>query len=246
MPFRVTAAARYNPLDRHGRAGDTHSLLRGIGLNVTGVEVGPLLANCWIVSASASSPVVVVDPGGDADVILAHVGTREVAAVVLTHGHFDHVGGAAALVEATGAPLLVHEADAARLASDGPTGTGGAPFGFAGIVAPHPDGTVRDADVVEAGALTLEVLHTPGHTAGGICLFALDPDGGAPHLFSGDTLFAGSVGRTDFPGGDGRALAASIAAKLSALPPETVVHPGHGPDTTIAREARLNPFWPRT
>jgi len=112
-------------------------------------------------------------------------------------------------------------------------------------VAPPADRILHDGDNIAVGAVTLQVLHTPGHTAGGICLYALDPTGAAPHLISGDTLFAGSVGRTDFPGGDARALSRSIAEKLAPLPPETLVHPGHGPDTSIGREARINPFWPR-
>jgi glyoxylase-like metal-dependent hydrolase (beta-lactamase superfamily II) len=103
---------------------------------------------------------------------------------------------------------------------------------------------LRDGDVIEAGELRLTVLHTPGHTPGGNVLFAEQPTA-TPELFSGDTLFAGSVGRTDFPGGDARALSHSIASKIVGLPPETIVHPGHGPDTTIARERRLNPFFPR-
>ncbi len=89
------------------------------------------------------------------------------------------------------------------------------------------------------------MLHTPGHTPGGICVLATDRPDAPAHLFSGDTLFAGSVGRSDFPGGDGRQLASSLAEKIVALPPDTVVHPGHGPETTIGRESRVNPFWPR-
>ncbi len=171
---------------------------------------------------------------------------RRVGAVILTHAHFDHLGAVSELIQRSGAPLLVHEDDAARVTGDGPTGTGGALFGFTGAVAPAADRTVRDGDRIDVGPLRLEVLHTPGHTEGGMCLFVRDPDGGPPHLFSGDTLFAGSVGRTDFPGGDARQLARSIASKLAGLPLETIVHPGHGPDTTVSREARTNPFWPRT
>jgi glyoxylase-like metal-dependent hydrolase (beta-lactamase superfamily II) len=123
-------------------------------------------------------------------------------------------------------------------------GTGGAGFGFE-LVAPAPTRLLDDGDVIEAGELRLTVLHTPGHTPGGICLLAED-FGEDVHLFAGDTLFAGSVGRTDFPGGDPRALARSIAEKLEPLAGATIVHPGHGPDTTIARERHSNFFWPRT
>lgn len=214
-------------------------------MKVRRIGLGPLDTNCWIVSATEGGPALVIDPGGDASRLLAELAEGVVDAVVLTHGHFDHVGAVAELIAATGAPLIVHEADAARLTHDGADGTGGASFGFSGVTAPAPDRTVQDGDVIDAGGLRFSVIHTPGHTPGGISLFVEDPDGAAPHLFSGDTLFAGSVGRTDFPGGDGRVLAHSIASKLAPLPPDTLVHPGHGPDTSIARESRLNPFWPR-
>ncbi len=214
-------------------------------MNVVRLPVGPLDTNCWIVEDGRGGPAVVIDPGGDSGVILAELAGRPVSAIVLTHAHFDHVGAAAAVKESTGAQLLVHAEDADRLTSDAAQGTGGALFGYSGVVAPPADRVLHDADVIEAGGLRLTVLHTPGHTRGGISLLAEDDSGGPPHLFSGDTLFAGSVGRTDFPGGDARELAGSIARHLSPLPPATIVHPGHGPDTTIGREARVNPFWPR-
>lgn len=212
-------------------------------MRVDRVQVGPLETNCWVVGDDTD--VVVIDPGDDPEHIEAAVAGRQVVAVVLTHAHFDHLGAVSQVLEASGAPLLVHEADAARLTSAHPAGTGGALFGFDSHVSPPADRVLRDSDTIAAGSLVLEVLHTPGHTQGGISLLARDPEGGAPHLFSGDTLFAGSVGRSDFPGGDARTLSRSIAEKLAPLDPETLVHPGHGPDTTIGREARINPFWPR-
>jgi hydroxyacylglutathione hydrolase len=213
-------------------------------MRVARVVVGPLDTNCWVVSDDAGGPAAVIDPGDDLDLIEAALDGRPVAAVVLTHAHFDHIGAVADLIAATGAPLMIHDQDAARLASAEASGTGGALFGF-DHVAPPADRILHDGDTITVGELTLQVLHTPGHTAGGICLYAPDPSGAAPHLISGDTLFSGSVGRTDFPGGDGRALSQSIAEKLAPLPPETLVHPGHGPDTSIGREAHINPFWPR-
>lgn len=207
------------------------------------LALGALETNCWLVSDGEGGPLVVIDPAGDADVLLAAVAGRRVAAVVLTHGHFDHLGAAAALVAATGAPLMAHRLDAAAVSD--PWANGGLSFGFE-YEAPEPDRLLEDGDMVEAGALRLRVLHTPGHTPGGICLFASAPadDADTPHLFSGDTLFARSIGRTDFPGGDARALARSLATRLAPLPPETRVHTGHGPDTTIGYESRVNPFWP--
>jgi hydroxyacylglutathione hydrolase len=210
-------------------------------VNVARLTVGPLDTNCWLVDDGAGGPVVVIDPAGEAAEILAAVSDRPVGSIVLTHGHFDHLGAASELVAATRAPLLVHVADAPRVTD--PIGTGGALFGFADV-APEPDRLLVDGDVVEAGALDLRVIHTPGHTEGGVCLHASGVEGSADELFSGDTLFAGSVGRTDFPGGDARALRQSLA-RLATLPDETLVHPGHGPDTTIGREKRVNPFWPR-
>jgi glyoxylase-like metal-dependent hydrolase (beta-lactamase superfamily II) len=206
------------------------------------LELGPLETNCWVVADDLGGPALVIDPAGDAGAILEAVEERTVAAIVLTHKHFDHIGGVRDLIAATGAPLLAHERDAGDLSDPGTTG--GAMFGI-DFTAPAPDRVLADGNVVEAGALRAIVLHTPGHTPGGICLFVEDPAGAAPHLFSGDTLFAGSVGRTDFAGGSARDLAQSIASKLATLPAETLVHPGHGPDTTIGRERRVNPFWPR-
>ncbi len=205
-------------------------------MNITRIQLGPLETNCWVVDDALGGPALVIDPADDAGEIVRILSGRDVAAIVLTHGHFDHLGGAGALVAAAGAPLLVHEADAAGITS--PSGTGGAIFGFDHF-APPADRTLVSGDTVSAGAVSLEVLHTPGHTPGGICLL------GGGHLFSGDTLFAGSVGRTDFPGGDGRALKDSIVRVLAPLPDDTIVHPGHGPGTTIGRERAVNPFFPR-
>jgi len=206
------------------------------------VTVGALDTNCWVVSDDHGGPAIVIDPGDDAPAIIATLGDRELAAVVLTHGHFDHVGAVGQLLATRAAPIAIHEADASSITTA--VGTGGALFGFDEHVSPPADQLLIDGSRLQAGEVTLEVLHTPGHTPGGICLLASDR-ADVIHLFSGDTLFAGSVGRTDFPGGDGRQLAASLAQKIVGLPAETVVHPGHGPETTIGRESRVNPFWPR-
>lgn len=211
-------------------------------MNIVRLQLGPLETNCWIVSDEEGGPAIVVDPADDAPAILEAIGGRSVSAVVLTHRHFDHIGAAREVLSATGAPLAIHELDADGLST--PEGTSGAAFGFM-QTAPAPDRLLAAGDAIEAGRLKFVVLHTPGHTPGGISLFAEDPAGGPPHVFVGDTLFAGSVGRTDFEGGSARALSGSIARELAPLPSETVVHPGHGPDTTIGRERRLNPFFPR-
>jgi glyoxylase-like metal-dependent hydrolase (beta-lactamase superfamily II) len=198
--------------------------------------VGALSTNCFIVTDDVGGPCVVIDPAGDAPVLLAALRGREVAAVVLTHGHFDHVGAAGAVVEGTGAPLLAHSADADD-ATDSAR-NGGMLFGFS-EAAPAVDRRLEHDDQVVAGDLTLSVLHTPGHTPGGISLL------GDGHLFCGDTVFAGSVGRTDFPGGDARTLRRSIEERIVPLPDATVLHPGHGPDSTVGAERSSNPFFPR-
>lgn len=201
-----------------------------------GLVLGPLQTNCWLVDDGAGGPLLVIDPAGDAPRLFEAVGSQSVAWVVLTHGHFDHLGAASELLAACGGRLAVHLADAPWIVDS--TGTGAALFGYTDT-APPADRELRDGDIITAGELALEVLHTPGHTPGGICLY------GNGHLFSGDTLFAGSVGRTDFPRGDSRALHASINTRLAPLSDNTAVHPGHGPDTTIGLERRTNPFFPR-
>jgi glyoxylase-like metal-dependent hydrolase (beta-lactamase superfamily II) len=209
-------------------------------MRVTRLVLGALDTNCWLVSDDEGGPTVVIDPASDDRRVLAAIGEAKVAAVVLTHGHFDHLGAVGAVLTATGAPLLVHTADAASITDA--AANGGAQFGF-DAVAPAADRLLADGDRLDAGAITLAVWATPGHTPGSICLLA-SPTQGPEHLFSGDTLFAGSVGRTDFAGGSARAMRASIEV-LSSLPETTVVHPGHGPDTTIGHESRTNYFWPR-
>jgi glyoxylase-like metal-dependent hydrolase (beta-lactamase superfamily II) len=200
------------------------------------LEVGALQTNCFLVSADESSPAFVIDPAGGAERVLEAIGGRDVAAVVLTHGHFDHLGAATEVMEATGAPLWVHEADAEAVSSAWKNGA--RLFGFSDA-APEPDRRLADGDELWADGLLLCVLHTPGHTPGGISLL------GDGHLFCGDTVFAGSVGRTDFPGGSARELRRSIETKIAVLPDDTVVHPGHGPDTTVGAERARNPFFPR-
>jgi glyoxylase-like metal-dependent hydrolase (beta-lactamase superfamily II) len=204
-------------------------------MRIEQLSLGALQTNCWLVGDDSGGPLVVIDPAGDAAVLLRAIDGRDVSRVVLTHGHFDHLGAASELIETVGAPLCVHEEDARSITTA--QANGGALFGF-DLAAPPADTILHDGDIVDAGELELEVLHTPGHTPGGICLLAED------HVFSGDTLFQLGVGRTDFPGGDARILKHSIATKLAPLDDDVLVHPGHGPDTTIGHERRLNPFFP--
>lgn len=199
------------------------------------IVVGPLQVNCYIVACEETRQALVIDPGEDAELILARLQGLKltVAAIVNTHGHFDHVGGNARLVAATGAELLLHEADLpiVRRAREHAAG-----YGLRSDGSPEPTRFLRGGELLNIGELKVAVIATPGHSPGGICLHV----GG--HLFAGDTLFADSVGRTDLPGSNHAALLSSIRFELFTLPDETIVHPGHGPDTTIGHEKRHNPF----
>lgn len=197
--------------------------------------VGPLQVNCYILACPQTAKAAVIDPGDEGERILDVLRSAglKLVTVINTHGHFDHVGSNGLLVEATGAGLLIHEADLPLLHR---IREHAAAYGLRAAPSPEPTRLLQDGEVVTVGSLQLEVLHTPGHSPGGICLLA------GEHLFSGDTLFAGSVGRTDLPGGDFGLLAEGIRRRLWGLDDATIVHPGHGPETTIGREKATNPF----
>ncbi len=202
---------------------------------VSTVVVGPLQVNCYLVGCETTRQALVIDPGADGERILAAVQAADLIlqTIVNTHGHFDHIGANRFLVEQTGARLLCHAGDLPLLRN---ASQHAAIYGLSAEPSPEPDRLLEEGDEVAVGSVRLQVLHTPGHSPGGICLY------GEGHLFVGDTLFAGSVGRTDLPGGSHRQLIALIHEKLLPLPEETIVHPGHGPDTDLGREKRQNPF----
>ncbi|NLO04486.1 MAG: MBL fold metallo-hydrolase [candidate division WS1 bacterium] len=198
------------------------------------LPVGALDANCYIAGCPKTREGFIVDPGGDADTILDALRRLELTIryIFNTHGHVDHVGANAALHEATGASLVVHGADREALVNPHPYWA--AMVG--GVEPSQPDETMADGDVYEVGTLSLRVLHTPGHSPGCVCLLMDEV------IFTGDTLFAGSVGRTDLPGGSIAELEASLRRLVEEVPPATRVLPGHGPATTMADEAANNPF----
>ena len=197
--------------------------------------VGPLQVNCYILADEKTKEAVVIDPGDDAVDILKIINEKgfTVKYIINTHAHFDHVGANKALKEATGAQLLLHEADAPVLATVSKQSRS---FGLSPVISPPADRYVKHGDVITAGEVALKILHTPGHTPGGISLLE------EGMVFTGDSLFAGSIGRTDFPGGDLLTLINSIKTNLMILPDDTKVFSGHGPASTIGEERRENPF----
>ena len=201
------------------------------------LAVGPLQTNCYIVGCEETRKGAIIDPGGSHEMILDEVERLglDIIAVIDTHGHVDHILANRQVMEATGAPLMIHPLDAPMLSS---------PMkGFAfllGRMKPSPpaDRLLEDGDEVQIGQITLKVLHTPGHSQGSISLLA-DGEG---KVFSGDVLFRMSIGRSDLAGGNFDTLVRSIKEVLFALPDDTVVYSGHGPETTIGFERRGNPW----
>ncbi len=201
------------------------------------LAVGPLQCNCSIIGDEASREAIVLDPGDDVEDVMELLRRHKllVKQIVITHAHIDHVGGAMKLKRLTGAPILINQNDYALLKMlDVQAGwVGMRPPGQ--VTIDHP---LDDGDTIRAGTLTGSVLHTPGHTEGSVCLYFPTEK----MLFAGDTLFAGSIGRTDLPGGSYNKIMASLHGPVLSLPDETIVVPGHGSLTTIGDERETNPF----
>ena len=201
------------------------------------LPVGMLQCNCSIFGDAESGEAIVVDPGDNIESIEAVLERRQlrVKAIVITHAHIDHIGGAHKLKQRTGAPVYMNANDQELYDHLD------AQAAWLGVATPEQTGidvTARDGDTLALGAAQFHVLHTPGHTQGSLCLWIPSEQ----KLVAGDTLFRESIGRTDLPGGDGRQILRSIADKLLVLPEETTVFPGHGSETTIAHEKQFNPF----
>ncbi|NPV51940.1 MAG: MBL fold metallo-hydrolase [Firmicutes bacterium] len=209
------------------------------------LAVGELETNCYIVACERTHEAIIIDPGAEPERVMAEVGGLGLSClyIVNTHGHADHIGANGALKRATGARIAIHENDAPALLSPDVNLAGFMWPGRAGFSGPPADILLRDGDVVQFGDERLRVIHTPGHTPGGICLVSVPHSDAVPgpgQVFTGDTLFRAGMGRTDFPGGDEEALIQSIEGRLFKLPEEARVYPGHGPETTIGAEIR---FW---
>ncbi len=198
--------------------------------------VGPIMANCYIVGCNRTNEAVVIDPGDEGERILSVVADESLTVkyILNTHGHFDHVGANREIKEKTGADLMIHAEDAPMLQQ---LSSSAAAWGFHAVDSPPPDRKIKEGDEITFGEITMKVLHTPGHTPGGVAFYT---DG---CVFVGDTLFMGSIGRTDFPGGDYDTLIQSVKTRLFTLPEETKVYPGHNHETTIGREKGSNPFF---
>lgn len=203
------------------------------------LTVGPIAANCYIIGSEKTREGMIIDPGADATDILATVNETgiKILLIVLTHAHIDHISAVKAVKEKLAVPLAMNENEYKNKGSMKKMAS--SMMGIMGMkfeIPPEPERLLKDGDVIEIGDLKFTVLHTPGHSPGGICLL------GKGLVFTGDTLFNYGIGRTDFPGGSYDEEMSSIFTKLMVLPDETVVLPGHGPSSTIGQERKGNPF----
>lgn len=198
--------------------------------------LGAFQTNCYVLTDEDSGTAVVIDPGYHPDLVLDAIDGYRVTHILLTHAHLDHIGGLGQLKESTGAPICIHENEKDWLTDPMLNGSGRWPQLGDPITGPAADRFVAEGDKIPFAGRELAVVFVPGHSPGSVAYVLED------QVFAGDALFYGSIGRTDLPGGDYDTLIDSIKTKLYTLPPDTVVYPGHGPETTIGRERKNNPF----
>lgn len=204
--------------------------------------VGPFFKNGYVVGCERTKQAIYIDPGDEVEQLLAFIASEQlqVAYILLTHAHVDHVSGVAEAKRALGVPIFLHKDDQSLYKN---AVSHGMLFGLTVEEPPPVDRYYEGEGPITFGDYEVRVVHTPGHCPGGVCLAISKKDeAGPPHLFVGDTLFAGSIGRTDLPGGDYDTLLTAITNKLFAFPDESIVYSGHGPETTIGREKATNPF----
>ncbi len=202
-------------------------------MKIKKIEPGYGCANTYIVYDETTGDGVILDPGGMAGLIIREMAGINIKYIFLTHAHFDHIGALSEIADITGAPVVVHEAEAESL-----TDTRYNLCRFAGVPENKrkADMTVKDGDILKVGDIEFKFIHTPGHTRGCMCIFAGEKD-----LFTGDTLFCGTVGRTDFEGGSHETLLMSVAG-LALLDEDIKIYPGHGEESTIGFEKQTNPY----
>ncbi len=198
--------------------------------------VGALEVNCYVIADEETKEGIIIDPGDNVDEIYNYISKNGIIIkyIINTHCHFDHCGGNKKMKNLTNAELLIHEMEKPVLER---MDTSAQIWGFYVDKSPEPDRYLKDGDILKVGNMNIEVIHTPGHSPGGICLKINNK------VITGDTLFAGGIGRTDFPGGDYDTLMKSIREKLFTLPEDTEIYPGHGPSSTIRNEKYFNPFF---
>ncbi|MDZ7334539.1 MAG: MBL fold metallo-hydrolase [candidate division KSB1 bacterium] len=200
------------------------------------ITAGPLGVNCYIIGCEATGAGAVIDPGDEAPVILEHIKQQriDVKFILLTHGHVDHLAHLSRIKRELGAEFLMHQDDVFLLKG---LFAQALMFGLPNPGNPKPDRFISDGDEIALGKLKIKVLHTPGHSPGSVSYFVDNK------LFVGDLIFAGSIGRTDLPGGDYQKLIRSVESKIFTLPDDTIIYPGHGPETTVGQEKATNPFF---
>ncbi len=208
------------------------------------MALGPIQANCFILGCKETKEAAVIDPGDEPDKILMALAQDKLTlkCIINTHGHFDHVGANKRLSEVTGAPIMIHSLDAPMLSQ---LSSAASAWGLSTEDSPDPDRKLEDGDEIKFGNIVMKVIHTPGHTTGGMSVYTEYPGANGNMekvVFVGDTLFAGSIGRTDFPGGNYETLISSIQQKLFVLGDAVKVYPGHMNNTTIGVEKKTNPF----